>query len=83
MAGLAPSIAMVGAVSTVMLSAAVAAAAVGSAEASDDRIVFGVVEAGTTMSAVMSTEAAARRIVTADALTPAIAAIDIWRAEAF
>ena len=65
---------MVGADSTVMPSALVAAVAVGRAAESVSCTRVEVVEAGTAMVAVMSTEAAATVMVTAEASTPASAA---------
>ena len=69
---------MVGTDSTVMPSAVVAAVAVGRATESVACTWVEVVEAGTAMVAVMSTEAAATVMVTAEALTPASSATLLW-----
>merc|ERR1740130_574531 len=72
---------MVGADSTVMPSALVAAVAVGRAAESVACTRVEVVEAGTAMVAVMSTEAAATVMVTAEASTPASSATLLWMEE--
>ena len=72
---------MLGFDSTVMLSAAEAAAAVPRVEASEVCTASAVVEAGTTMVAVMSTLAAATLMVTSEASTPAALAIFCRRLE--
>ena len=67
---------MLGTDSTVMLSAAEAAAAVPRVKASEACTASAVVEAGTAMVAVMITEAAATLMVTSEASsTPAAVAI--------
>ena len=67
---------ILGSDSTVMPSAAEAAAAVPRVEASEVCTAAGVVEAGTAMVAVMITEAAATLMVTSEASsTPAAVAI--------
>ena len=66
---------MLGSDSTVMPSAAEAAAAVPRVEVSEVCTAAGVVEAGTTMVAVMSTLAAVTLMVTSEASTPAASAI--------
>eukprot|EP00964_Phaeocystis_antarctica_P160339 scaffold131867_cov48-Phaeocystis_antarctica.AAC.1 len=72
---------MLGTDSTVMPSAAEAAAAVPRLEESEVCSAAGVVEAGTAIVAVMITLAAATRRDTEAASTPALAAIEFWRAE--
>ena len=74
---------MVGTVSTVIPSAVEAAAVVVRLVASVDCKVAAVVEAGTAMEAMMSTEAAVTLMVTNDSLTPARPAMELWRAEVF
>ena len=71
---------MLGSDSTVMLSAAEAAAAVPRLEESEVRT-MAAVEAGTVMVAVMRTLAAATVTLTAEASTPAAVAIESRRAE--
>jgi hypothetical protein len=66
---------------TLILSAAEAAAAVPRVEESEVCTAAGVVEAGTTIVAVMITLAAATRMDTEAASTPALAAIKFRRAE--
>ena len=63
-----------------MPSAVEAAAAVLSAEVSDDSTAVAVVVAGVAMVAVMTTEPAVTSMVTSDASTPAREAIDAARA---
>ena len=73
---------MLGSNSTVMSSAAEAAAAVPRVEASEVFTAAGVVEAGTAMVAVMITEPAATLMVTSEASsTPAAVAIFCRRLE--
>ena len=72
---------MVGSASTVMPSAAEAVAALPSVEESKVCTSSAVVEAGTTIVAVIITLAAATRMDTEAASTPALAAIEVWRAE--
>ena len=72
---------MVGADSTVMPSAEVAAGASGRAAESVACTWVEVVTAGTAMVAVMSTEAAATVMVTAEASTPASSATLLWMEE--
>jgi hypothetical protein len=67
--------------STIMSSAAEAAAAVLRVEESEVCTAAGVLEAGTTIVAVMITLAAATRMDTEAASTPALAAIKSRRAE--
>ena len=67
--------------STVMPSAAEAAAAVPRVEESVVCTWVEVLEAGTAMVAVMITEAAVTAMVTAEASTPAADAIDVWSEE--
>ena len=73
---------ILGSDSTVMPSAAEAAAAVPRVKASEVCTAAGVVEAGTAMVAVMITEPAATRMVTSEASsTPAAVAIFCRRLE--
>ena len=72
---------MLGSNSTGMPSAVEAVAAVPRVEVSDFCTAAAVVNAGTAMVAVMITEAAATLIVTSDASTPALSAIELRRAE--
>ena len=73
--------ATVGTASTEMPSAGEAAAGVAREEASDACMVFAVVEAGTPMVAVMSTEAAVTLMVTSEAGTPAREATSLCSCE--
>ena len=72
---------MLGSDCTVMPSAAEAAAALPSLEESEVCTAAVVVEAGTTIVAVMITLAATTWMDTEVALTPALAAIEFWRSE--
>ena len=72
---------MVGTDSTVMPSALVAAVAVGRATESVVCTSVEAFEAGTAIVAVMSTEAAATVMVTAEASTPASSATLLWMEE--
>ena len=72
---------MVGTDSTVMPSAVLAAGAVGRAAESVACTSVEVFEAGTAMVAVMSTEAAATVMVTAEASTSASSATFLWMEE--
>lgn len=70
---------MIGADSTVMPSAAVAAVALGRAAESVVCTWVEVLEAGTAMVAVTITDAAVTAMLTAEASMPARVAIAIWR----
>ena len=71
----------VGADSTVIPSAVDAAAAVPRREVSVVCTASAVIEAGTLIVAVMITLAAATLMDTDEASTPALTAIEVWRAE--
>lgn len=82
--GLASSVVMVGVVSTVMPRAAVAASAESSVVLSELETSALVVEAGTAITAVMMTdpsEVTVMLMLTSDAFTPAVLAMDAWRVE--
>ena len=80
-AGVVEAMATMGVLSTVMPSLSLAAAAVPRLVESEVSTAEAVVECGTAMVAVMSTEPATTLMATADGSTPASSATELWRAD--